>query len=91
MVVLEGMAAGVPVAASRVGGVPDLIRHEVDGLMFDPEKPEQIRDTITRLIRDKELRTRIARAGNETAWRQFHPKIIAEKHLGIYQDVLAAR
>ncbi len=85
------MAAGVPVAASRVGGVPDLIQHDVDGLMFQPEKPEQIREALTRLLRDADLRDRIARAGNQTAWNRFHPKIVAEKHLEIYQEVLAAR
>lgn len=91
MVVLEAMAAGVPVAASRVGGVPDLIQHEVDGLMFDPGKPEQIRESLTRLLRDTDLRTRIARSGNQTAWNRFHPKIVAQKHLEIYQEVLTAR
>ncbi len=35
-VVLEAMASGVPVMASAVGGIPEIIRHEVDGLLFDP-------------------------------------------------------
>jgi len=91
MVVLEAMAAGVPVAASRVGGVPDLIQNEVDGLLFNPEKPEEIREAVRRLLHSINLRQSIAEAGNLTAKTRFHPKIVAEKHLEIYQDVIGSR
>lgn len=88
MVVLEGMAAGLPVAASRVGGVPDLITHESDGLMFDPHDPADIRATLERLIREPETRTRLAAQGRITARERFHPRVIAGEHLKIYREVL---
>lgn len=88
MVVLEAMAAGVPVAASRVGGVPDLIEHEVDGLLFDPYNPSDMRSCIERLIQDSSLRSAIAARGHTKARTHFHPRVIAEKHLEIYKCLL---
>jgi len=88
MVVLEAMAAGIPVAASRVGGVPDLITHEQDGLMFDPNHPDEMRSCLERLVREPETRSRFGAAGRSTALERFHPKVIAEEHLKIYREVL---
>lgn len=88
MVVLEAMAAGIPVAASRVGGVPDLITHEQDGLMFDPNHPAEMRSCLERLVREPETRSRFGAAGRSTALERFHPKVIAEEHLKIYREVL---
>lgn len=88
MVVLEGMAAGLPVAASRVGGVPDLIKDEVDGLLFDPTRPDTMCKALERLCGDESLRERLAETARETALKRFHPKIIAEGHLVIYREVL---
>ena len=88
MVVLEAMAAGLPVAASRVGGVPDLITHEKDGLMFDPNDPADVRACLERLVRDPETRASFGIKGRITASERFHPKVIAERHLKIYQEVL---
>lgn len=88
MVVLEGMAAGLAVAASRVGGVPDLITHNHDGLMFDPHHPTDMRTCLQRLINDSALRILLGQASKTTAYERFHPRIIAEGHFRIYREVL---
>ena len=88
MVVLEAMAAGLPVAASRVGGVPDLITHEQDGLMFDPNDPVEMRACIERLVKEPQTRAGLGAAGRITAQERFHPKVIAAGHLKIYREVL---
>ena len=88
MVVLEAMAAGLPVAASRVGGVPDLVDHENDGLLFDPHDPSDVRTSLERLVREPTLRTNLAVRGRKKALEQFHPQVIANEHLKIYREVL---
>jgi len=89
MVVLEAMAAGVPVLASNVGGMPDLIRPEVTGLFCDPQRPETFCDGVNRLLKEPGLASRLARAARAEAGQRFHPKIIARRHLEIYREVLA--
>ena len=89
MVVLEGMAAGLPVAASRVGGVPDLITHDHDGVMFNPHDFENMRSCLETLVRDPSMCARLGAQGRISAQERFHPKIIAGEHLRIYREVLA--
>jgi glycosyltransferase involved in cell wall biosynthesis len=61
--VLEAQQAGVPVAAAAVGGVPELIRDGVDGLVFEPESPEALCDALLSLLRDPQKRLRLAEQG----------------------------
>jgi glycosyltransferase involved in cell wall biosynthesis len=88
MVVLEAMAAGLPVAASRVGGVPDLVDHDVTGLLFDPENMENMRECIEFLISNPDFRNTAGQAGKKKALEKFHPSRIAQRHVEIYQEVL---
>jgi glycosyltransferase involved in cell wall biosynthesis len=88
MVVLEAMAAGLPVAASRVGGVPDLVREETDGLLFDPTVPQNITNCVERLLDNAGLRSRLGSAGRSKALKEYHPRVIAERHIEIYREVL---
>ena len=88
MVVLEAMAAGVPVLASNIGGVPDLIRHEVNGLLCDPDKPETFRTATARFLDDHDFARRIAAEAKAQAQKRFHPLVIAQAHLKIYREVL---
>ena len=88
MVVLEAMAAGLPVAASRVGGVPDLVDHDVTGLLFDPQNLENMRDCIEFLISSPDFRNTAGQAGKKKAFEKFHPSRIAQRHVEIYQEVL---
>ena len=88
MVVLEAMAAGLPVLASNVGGVPDLIQPEKDGLFCDPQKPESFVAGVSQLLDDPILRARLAAAAKVEARVRFHPEVIARRHLEIYHEVL---
>lgn len=89
MVVLEAMASGVPVAAARVGGVPELITEGDTGLMFDPGREEQMRLAVSRLL-DRQ-KTTLAERAKEEARQRFLPRVIAERHVEIYREVLAGR
>jgi len=91
MVVLEAQAAGVPVIASNVGGVPDLVENEVTGILTDPSRPETMPKALARLLGDPELAMRLADEGRRQAKTRFHPKVIAAKHLEIYREVIASR
>jgi glycosyltransferase involved in cell wall biosynthesis len=88
MVVLEAMAAGVPVLASNVGGVPDLVQHEVNGLFCNPDQPESFVNAVTRFLDDNPFAARIAATAREQARQRFHPLAIAQRHLEIYREVI---
>jgi glycosyltransferase involved in cell wall biosynthesis len=62
--VLEGMAAGTPVVATAVGGVPAVVEHGVTGLLVDPLDPAQLAHAISILLHDEPLRRRLAVAAS---------------------------
>lgn len=62
-VLLEGMARGIPVVATAVGGVPRLVRDGENGLLIPAGRPEALADAVARLAADPDLRARLSRAG----------------------------
>lgn len=90
MVVLEAMAAGIPVVASNVGGVPDLITDEETGLLTYPNRPETMRAAVAKLLEQPEFGRQLAEKALHEAETRFHPRVIAERHLEIYREVLSA-
>lgn len=88
MVVLEAMAAGVPVMASNVGGVPDLIVPEITGLFCDPLRPGSFRSGVARLLDEPEFARQLATQAKQQAHERFHPLVIGRRHLDIYHEVL---
>jgi glycosyltransferase involved in cell wall biosynthesis len=71
MALLEAMAAGCPVIATRVGGIPDLIVDGVNGLLVDAHDPDALALAIHRLLIDRKLATRLGRAARETVARRY--------------------
>ncbi len=62
-VAMESMASGVPAVGARAGGVPDVIRHDENGLMFTPGDLGDLTEQLRRLLTDPPLRARLGRAG----------------------------
>lgn len=89
MVVLEAMAAGVPVVAARVGGVPDLIEDGKTGLLCDPLDEGSMAEAVARLLRQPGLASSLVESARHKALEVFHPLRIARRHVEIYREVLS--
>ena len=68
---LEAMAAGVPVIATEVGGLPEQIDHLENGVLVKPERPDALAEWIVRLHEDRDLRERLASAGANRVEERF--------------------
>lgn len=87
-VVVEGMAAGVPVIAADAGGPAEVITDGVDGLLVSPDDPDVLAGAMRRLADSVELRSRLAGAARISSER-FGPKVIAQEMLSVYEGVLS--
>jgi glycosyltransferase involved in cell wall biosynthesis len=70
-VLLEAMAQEVPVIATRIAGIPRLVRHEENGLLVEPGSVRDLADAVARLLNDCQLRARLGRAGRATVEAGF--------------------
>lgn len=91
MCLLEAMAAGRPVIATRVGAVPKLINTEQTGLLVDPGDEDGIARAILRLLHDTELARRLGENGRTHVARHFSAEAMAKSYMEKYQEVLERR
>ena len=68
---MEGMASGVASVGSRISGIPELIEDGESGLLVEPRDAKGLADALERLLRDPELRRRLATAGRAKVEREF--------------------
>jgi glycosyltransferase involved in cell wall biosynthesis len=88
MVILEAAASGVPVMASAVGGIPDLIRDGQTGILFDPHDWGSIQSATERYLFDPDFAEKMAANAKANAEIVFRPKKVAAQHLAAYQELL---
>jgi glycosyltransferase involved in cell wall biosynthesis len=86
MTVLEAAAAGVPVVAANVGGVPDLITDGKTGLLCDPLSAASMSGAVEKILAQPELARALATEARRSARVRFHPAVIARRHLEIYRE-----
>jgi len=89
--ILEAMAAGVPVVATDVGGVAELIRHGIDGLLCPPGDPEALAEAIRSLIRDPHLANSLADSALRRVRRHFTFDGRMDSVLALYSRLLEQR
>lgn len=72
--ILEAMAAGCPVVATKVGGIPDLIRHRETGLLFESQDVEAGTAAVEEILSDSEFKQHIIRNAQKIVGEQFSPQ-----------------
>ncbi|MEX2374238.1 MAG: glycosyltransferase family 4 protein, partial [Dehalococcoidia bacterium] len=86
-VLLEAMAAGVPVVASNIEGYASVITHEHDGILARPKDPDALADALSRLISDPALRVALAAQGRTRVEDYGWPRV-AQQVLSYYERLL---
>ena len=90
-VILEGMAAGLPMIVTDVGGNPELVLDGETGLVVPPRSPQQLADAIIRLANDPALRERLGAAGHRRVAENFTLEQCAERYDSLYRALLRGR
>jgi glycosyltransferase involved in cell wall biosynthesis len=83
--VLEAAAIGCPIVAARVGGIPEIIRDGVDGLLHRPGDPDDLAAKILALLSDERLAARLGGQAAARCEQEFHPVAIAAKIVALFR------
>jgi glycosyltransferase involved in cell wall biosynthesis len=91
LAVMEYLAAGLPVVATAVGGVPELVHHDENGLLVPPQDPQALASSIVGLLRDPSRRERMGAAGRRVQAQDFSMAAVTQKVSGLYEKLLLGK
>lgn len=87
--ILEALACGLPVVATREGGIVDSVKHEETGLLVTVDSVDELASAMLRMMEDDELRERVSKRAKEFVREEFTREALVEKTLAFYQQLLA--
>jgi glycosyltransferase involved in cell wall biosynthesis len=87
--VAEAMASGLPVIASKIGGIPSMIEHGVSGLLVEPRDHKHLAEAVISLLNNEGERGRLARRARDVAFERNLPSKVAAKTLNVYENIIA--
>jgi len=90
LVLLEAQALGIPVIATRQGGVPYFIKDGENGLLIEYGKPDQIAEALKKILNDEDLARRLGEDGRRSA-KEYTWDRIAEMILSVYEDAITCK
>jgi len=85
---IEAMLVGTPCIAARVGGIPSIMRDEVDGLLYQDGDAVALANAIRRLVFDRNLAASLAATGRAEAHQRHRYDAVAEQLLSVYMDIV---
>jgi glycosyltransferase involved in cell wall biosynthesis len=88
--VIEALGAGRPVVATRVGGVPDIVRDGEDGFLVEPGATDELADRLAQLARDPALRERMGKQGRERVLPRYAVDRLVDDVDRLYRSLLSA-
>jgi glycosyltransferase involved in cell wall biosynthesis len=90
-VLLEAMAAEVPIVATAVGGVPEIVADEESALLVPPKNPDALAVAIDRVLHDSALAQRLTTVASALVARDHSPEAYARSLISLYQEVIEQR
>jgi len=87
MAVLEGMAAGKPVVATKTGGIPEIIEHGKNGILVEPSNPKQLGNAIVAIMQDQNLAKKLSKNAISRA-QDFDLNQMADKIIALYRGLV---
>ncbi len=91
LAVVEAAAAGLPIVASRVGGIPEIITHEYSGLLAPPGSPPALAAAIQELMDDPERGRWLGQNARRTTFERFSAEAMARAYVELYEALVARR
>ena len=91
IVVLEAWAAGLPVVAARIGGIPSFTTHGEDVLHADPHDWQSLAQQLLDIMGNTQLASRLANNGRKLAQRKYDWRVVSRQLATLYQDLAAGR
>jgi len=88
---MDAMAAGLAVAATEAGGIPEVVEPDRTGVLVRPKNPTALATAIAELLADPERRARFGRQGRAKVFAEFGCEKMVERTLAVYQQVLAGK
>jgi glycosyltransferase involved in cell wall biosynthesis len=88
LTIAEAMAAGVPVAASRVGGIPEMVEDGKTGFLIDPYDTNDIRRAVSKILSDDSLIRSMGKRTKEIARERYMASSVAERTMKVYREIL---
>lgn len=91
MVILEAMASGIPVVASAVGGIPEVVEDGKTGFLVQPGNPYSLSEKLAELIIDKNLRERMGESGKLKVEKSFSESVMIQETEHVYLNMIKAK
>ena len=90
-VLLEAMAAGLPVVATNVGGVPEVVDSGRTGWLVPPKEPAALAQAVVQMLAEEELRGTFGQAGRQRVEKDFSLKQMVSRYETLFDDLLAEK
>ena len=87
-VIIEAQACGVPVVATGVGGVVDIIEDGINGLLVPPSEPTSMSEAVVRIFKDKQLAKDLASKAHRKVKEKYNIELMVKKTFEVYEDAL---
>lgn len=90
-VIIEAFAAGVPVVATRVGGITEIIRDGENGLLVSPEDPQSMAEAVVKILKDRKLAKEITQRARKDAEERFNLDRMITETVRVYEEALEVK